>query len=647
MLLVGAAIERATRKKKQKGLGSTQNVDTEIIDIEALGLPYISYQDEKKLGETEIAGLGKAVTTDDIYQMITDKMLAMIKEASGKGYKKKWKGDIYGTGYLIPFNFDSKKRYRGVNYFLLTGFEPLENPYFLTFKQVEKLGGTVKKGSFGNKVIYFTKLYKVEDKAKNVDFGSYDLKKVKSVATKSSIPHEKITYIPILKYYNVFNGKDIDGIDFDLHNFKIGFINKPLPPTNKMEIPEAILKHYPKPQPILRFGGDKAYHQGGGVGKIQMPYMADFETAQDYYRTLFHEYAHSTGSPERLNRKIGTGFGTKDYAFEELVAEWGATFLSAESGIIFHTNNNHAEYIKNWNNALTHIKDDTRFIMRACSKAQELTDFILDRDKNGEPKYLKDFKPKKEVVNFTFTVLKSITPSQKITKFKKYLKDNADGYAQVAKDEVKYREKLVDEQTILHDLISNNNKKDKIVKTQLSKVKNLEIKHKSVLSELKSITTDFQKKLNFSYDRVFNILETRVIDGRKEFNNIIDSFEFVESKSNSRTEHINLIKKLCTTDLKEFDFEPTKHKFKAGDKYRSDFDYKGMLTAGTKITAKTTIANIEKLYNSFVDVNYHEIGSHFWNLLELMKSEKPTKKQSEQLALFGAKKPKRKYTKKR
>jgi methylmalonyl-CoA mutase C-terminal domain/subunit len=33
-------------------------------------------------------------------------------------------------------------------------FEPLENPYYLTFKQIQKLKGKIKKGSTGFEVIY-------------------------------------------------------------------------------------------------------------------------------------------------------------------------------------------------------------------------------------------------------------------------------------------------------------------------------------------------------------------------------------------------------------------------------------------------------------------------------------------------------------
>src|SRR5690606_14204803 len=106
-------------------------------------------------------------------------------------------------------------------------------------------------------------------------------------------------------------------------------------------------------------------------------------------------------------------FGSKPYAKEELVAEFGAVFLSAQAGIIWHTNKNHAEYIKNWHNVLGIIKEDNRFLMRAASDAQRAADFILQPDENGIPVFLKQLKkssqsnkktaktketPKKEVV---------------------------------------------------------------------------------------------------------------------------------------------------------------------------------------------------------------------------------------------------------
>jgi antirestriction protein ArdC len=372
--------------------------------------------------DEEFEGLEKAVSPDDIYQMITDKMLDKLKEASGKGYKKKWKTQNE-EGYLIPFNFDSKKPYRGINMVLLTNgmSQVLKNPYFLTFKQIQKNKGKLKKGSKGSPVIYFTMLYSVSETNKNgenIEFGTYNKKKYLAWLKKNinrlkySLDYYKDSYIPILKYYKVFNGHDIEGIDFDLENFKIGYQNGSEIVKNndsRVEIADLIIANYPKPQPLLKDSkkgkAQYMFNSFGLVDEIHMPKFEDFETGLDYYRTLFHEFTHSTGSVRRLKRTMGGNFGSKPYAKEELIAEFGAVFLSAHAGIMWYNQSNHAEYLKNWNNALTHIKDDNRFIMRAASKAQEAADFILNYDKEGVPAYqnslkseLNKEKPKKKTV---------------------------------------------------------------------------------------------------------------------------------------------------------------------------------------------------------------------------------------------------------
>lgn len=381
----------------------TENLQDIVPDSFLTGLDY----------EPETDGLNKAVSSAEIYQTVTDKVIEMVKKASAGDYKQKWKGGVYGKGYLIPFNFVSKKRYKGINVVLLSEFEPLENPYFLTFKQVEELGGTIKKGSHGRIVVYYTELHKVEDRKRNLSFSSYDRDKVKGYANENNI-ESGFSKIPILKYYNVFNGKDIDGIDFDLDNFKVGFIDieKPADEANRMPIPEAIIKNYPAPQPKLRFGGNRAYYT---QDVVTMPYLSDFETVEDYYRTLFHEFSHSTGIYSRLDRNMKGSFGSKPYAFEELVAELGAVFLSAEAGIMWGNSKQHAGYLKSWNQALTYIKDDTKFILKASALAQKSADFILQFDQKGDPLYFKDIKPSDPVQPKKVKVSKTTKPINKKT----------------------------------------------------------------------------------------------------------------------------------------------------------------------------------------------------------------------------------------
>lgn len=373
--------------------------------IEVVPATFLQCLDCQQDEDDKIIGLGKAVSPDEIYQMITDKMIEKIKEANKKDYKQKWNAKTYGTGYLLPFNFASKKMYRGINRFLLTGFEPLKNPFYLTFNQVEELEGKVKKGATGFPVVYFTELYKYYNQKKKINIASYKLSKFIELLNEnrakiaefamgmSAEDIAKKYKLPILKYYKVFNGKDIEGIDFDLDNFKHGFIENPQPAAEefKMPIAEAIIKNYPDPQPGFAFGGNRAFYSPS-QDTVTMPHIFDFDTAQDYYATFFHEIAHSTGHKKRLERDFTGRFGSKNYAFEELIAEFAATFLSAEAGIIWHTDKNFPAYLKSWNSRLTHLQDDNRFLMRAATQAQIACDYVLQHNKAGEPKYFEDLK---------------------------------------------------------------------------------------------------------------------------------------------------------------------------------------------------------------------------------------------------------------
>ena len=58
---------------------------------------------------------------------------------------------------------------------------------------------------------------------------------------------------------------------------------------------------------------------------------------------------------------------------EELVAELGAAFLSADLGLTPEPREDHAAYIGHW---LTVLKNDRRAIFTAASHAQRAADFL-------------------------------------------------------------------------------------------------------------------------------------------------------------------------------------------------------------------------------------------------------------------------------
>ncbi len=50
----------------------------------------------------------------------------------------------------------------------------------------------------------------------------------------------------------------------------------------------------------------------------------------------------------RLDRNLSGRFGSQSYAMEELIAELSSAFTCAKTGIVKHTIENHACYLKSW-----------------------------------------------------------------------------------------------------------------------------------------------------------------------------------------------------------------------------------------------------------------------------------------------------------
>ena len=61
-------------------------------------------------------------------------------------------------------------------------------------------------------------------------------------------------------------------------------------------------------------------------------------------------------------------------------------------------------------------------------------------------------------------------------------------------------------------------------------------------------------------------------------------------------------------------------KYRLGDMYSNDFDYVGMLKAGLKATLGSSVQKLQKLYNSFEDVNYHSENQHLGGIINALKA---------------------------
>ena len=424
---------------------SHSSQDDELTFLAAAGIDYF-----EQAPDDEAKGLGKPVPAADIYKMITDKIIKMLKSTKASDYKKTWEDDAF----FIPLNFDSKKPYRGVNRMLLQEriglTEAFANPYFLTFKQIKKHKGTLKKGAKGYEVVYYSIRYVVpaDKNTGRKAYSSTDTQKVIAYLKKYNLPENIVTRIPMIRYYNVYNGEDITGIDFKLPEVKIG---RAVPDTDtENQAAQLIVENYPNP-PAIKHGGNEAYYKLS-EDLVRMPKIEQFDSVNDYYRTLFHELTHSTRHENRLNReKISFRFGDSGYAKEELVAEFGAVFLSAWAGIMWYNNKNHAAYLKGWNNAIKEAENDNKFLMKAASLAQAATDYILNLNAAGQPAFLSKY----EKTNKAKKPKPEATKAKKNTKVVQYTGVKTIPLSDLYTDEKRFQNRKKLNEEIVENIVNN------------------------------------------------------------------------------------------------------------------------------------------------------------------------------------------------
>ena len=270
------------------------------------------------------------------YDRITDRITALLEQGTVPWHKP-WKAR---TG--LPRNFVSKNPYRGINVFLLLAMM-YESPFWLTFRQVSQLGGSVRKGEKACPVVFW-KQTTTEDKESGEQKKKY-----------------------LLRFYHVFNVAQCDGLKIGAEPVQENVIAKP----------EEIVAQMPQP-PVMKHGMTHAYYSPR-EDCVGLPPRERFERTEDYYSTVFHELVHSTGHEKRLKRSTLTesaGYGSNPYCKEELIAEMGAAFLCGLAEIGERTIDNSAAYLKGW---LEQLRNDKTLIVQAAAQAQKAADFILGR----------------------------------------------------------------------------------------------------------------------------------------------------------------------------------------------------------------------------------------------------------------------------
>lgn len=273
------------------------------------------------------------------YQAVTDQIIALMDQ-HGADWCKPWVSNNAG----LQISAESGKAYRGINQLLLMT-AGRSDPRWATYKAWQRVGAQVRKGEKGRQILFF----------KPLEIADRDTGEDKT--------------IPMARVYTVFNAEQVDGIEA-------------LPVTDAPNEAERIAR---ADQFIAATGANIRHGQSGAFYSPTIDYigMPDRETfratktstaTECYYSTMLHELTHWTGHKSRCDRDLSKGrFGDKAYAFEELVAELGATFACAALGISPEPRADHAQYLNNWRAVL---KQDNRAIIKAAKLAQQAYEYL-------------------------------------------------------------------------------------------------------------------------------------------------------------------------------------------------------------------------------------------------------------------------------
>lgn len=284
---------------------------------------------------------------ETVYQEVTDRIIADLEQGRVP-WVQPWGTPGAEAGLGLPRNARTGKSYSGINILILWGAviaESYPTQNWLTFRQAQEMGGSVRKGQRGTTVCYADRFIPKAERERAREAG------------------EEPAAVPFLKRYTVFNVGQCEGLPDTAH---VGAV--PLPEREIVPQAESLIA---ATGADFHTGGNRAFY-APAEDYIQVPPQPAFFDQINYYRTCFHELGHWTGHASRLARDLSGRFGSGKYAREELVAEMASAFLCASLGIVPTVR--HADYLGSW---LDVLREDNRAIFRAASQASKAADSLL------------------------------------------------------------------------------------------------------------------------------------------------------------------------------------------------------------------------------------------------------------------------------
>ena len=366
--------------------------------------------------KTNASSSASSSYSDAVIQQFADMMIKRMEDMKESNWKKGWMDGRGDAGF--PRNALTGRQYNGINPFMLM-YNTIEHEYttsmYLTAHQLFSMNESLKDPSTGkialenlDKVMKINKgekafpVYYIIHKYKDMQGKEYSDQEYNDLSEEQRKDIKAYFYPKVHHLFNI-DQTNMKEVNPSLYNsFVDKYTKRPsLPDSDGMYFNEDIdsLLAHSKPSvwksgkdnlswycPIDQTADISSPHYNLSKDFIKVPLKNQYKTStskegifadgQEFYATLLHEMAHSTGPEGRLNRDLNGSFGDKKYAKEELVAELSAALISSTMGFDKRINDNNAKYVSSW---LKVLKEEPSFIKTVLSDVGKASDMIIEK----------------------------------------------------------------------------------------------------------------------------------------------------------------------------------------------------------------------------------------------------------------------------
>jgi antirestriction protein ArdC len=228
---------------------------------------------------------------------------------------------------------------------------------FFKFKELQKLNPSIRMKA-GSKSVTIVLWKEVEEKD---DYGNPKLNSLGQPVTRW-----------VSWMWDVFNGDCFENLPLEEPDENVIMTTQQFEEATQLQ--NALLSSYKDHPPVYYDAYDRAYYDMVD-DSVHLQAINTFTSVASFAQVLAHELSHSTGSKERLDRKLAPKYFLEEYSFEELVAEISSCIVLSRLGLLNETIQNSAAYINSWKKS---IKANPNWFWDAFKLAEKASELILE-----------------------------------------------------------------------------------------------------------------------------------------------------------------------------------------------------------------------------------------------------------------------------